>query len=110
MTPQEDAIVIKISSSSLALYNNLENFLQTRQAYKYTDIPLKIKDFELFESVTTAERNNTRQVFVDIGVLVIGDGTQIAVMELADQDFVILWKGDIGLGEGVVIQSSKVIS
>lgn len=55
MTPGEDAIVIKINSDELALYKNLDEFLHTRQAYKYADIPVSIKDFEVFEMMSYGE-------------------------------------------------------
>lgn len=111
MTPEEDAIVIKISSQELALYKNLDQFLSTRQAYKYSDIPVQIKDFELFETVTYIDEDeDTDEVYLDVGVMALGEKCNIALLELADQDFVILWKGDISLGEGVSIQSGKILT
>ena len=110
MTPDENAIVIKVSTNELALYNNLDSFLSSRQAYKYADIPVKIKDFELFETVSYVDEQNSNEVYLDVGVLALGDNCNIAVLELADQDFVILWKGDICLGEGVCIQSGKILT
>ena len=113
MTPQEDGIVIKISSSELALYKNLDQFLHSRQAYKYADIPVQIKDFELFETLTVIEAlddDESEQVYQDVGVMALGENCNIALLELADQDFVILWKGDISLGEQVSIHSGKILT